>query len=83
MRILEALDLVPEEVDLLSAIGGDLLDVGQVVDALAVFENRDKQLSRGEVGKSLCFPGGVWIKNRVRPAVVDNFVKYAKLVGAF
>ena len=60
VRILKALYLVPEQVELTSAVVRDLLNGGTVVNALAVSENLNKQLlCRGDAECLPCTEGSV------------------------
>ena len=81
MRILKPLHLVPQQVHLLPAIGGDLLDRRLLIHTYAVFEHRHQQLPCGIIREGLCFPCGVRVKDGARLGVVHGFVPDAQLVG--
>ena len=57
VRILKALDLLPESVDLGSAILLYIRDVGCIVDALTRLEYRNEKLACGVVRDGLLLPG--------------------------
>ena len=74
MRIVKALDLIPESVDLLGTVGLDLVEGRAVVDALAAEENRDKQLSGLEVVDVLALPRRHRVEDGEVGRVVDRLV---------
>ena len=78
--VVEALDLVPERVDLRGAVGADLLERGLLVNQLAVFEDRHEQLARLEVIDLLALPGRLGVKDGHFVAVVHRFVVNAQVV---
>ena len=81
MRVFKALYLVPEQVELLAAIRGNLFDVRTIIDALAVFKHLNKQFPCRKIGEGFCFPCGVGVKDRMRLCVVNKLVINAELVG--
>ena len=56
LRVLEALDLVPEGVHLTHAVVANLVDGGRLVDALAVLEDLLTQRTNGVVGHDALLP---------------------------
>ena len=78
--VVEALDLVPERIDLRGAVGADLLERGLLVNQLAVFEDRHKQLARLEVIDLLALPGRLGVEDGHFVAVVHRFVVNAQVV---
>ena len=62
MRILEALHLIPQQIDLLGAPGPHLSDGRGVVHPLALLEDGHQQLLGGEVGEHTALPGGVRVE---------------------
>ena len=80
VRVVKPLDLVPECVDLRLAVGLDLVQLRQLVDQLAVFEDRLQQLPNGVVLQGLDLPGGIGIKDIVRLGEIDLLVPQAQLI---
>ena len=79
--VLEALDLVPEGIDLLGAVFFDLLDAGTLVDELAFLVDGHEQLARFEVIDFLTLPRGVGVEDLKIPAVVHGLVVDRQIVG--
>ena len=77
MRVIKALDLVPERVDLLLAVGLDLGKGRELVDELAVFENRDHELFCLEVVDSFALPRRLGVEDLDVLRIVDRLVKHA------
>ena len=80
MRVIKALDLVPERVDLLLAVGLDLGEGRELVDELAVFENRDHELFCFEVIDGFALPRRLWVEDLDVLRIVDRLVKHAQIV---
>ena len=80
MGVVEALDLVPERIDLRGAVGADLLERGLLVNQLAVFEDRHEQLACLEVIDLLALPGRLGVEDGHFVAVVHRFVVNAQVV---
>ena len=57
LRILEALDLIPERVHLAHAVVADLGDRGRLIDAFTVLEDLLAQRTDGVVGNDALLPG--------------------------
>ena len=81
MRVIEALDLVPEGIDLLGAVFFDLLDVGTLVDELAFLVDGHEQLARFEVIDLLTLPRGVGVEDLKILAVIHSLVVDRQIVG--
>ena len=81
MRVIEALDLVPEGIDLLGAVFFDLLDAGTLVDELAFLVDGHEQLARFKVIDFLALPRGVGVKDLKILAVIHSLVVDRQIVG--
>ena len=81
MRVIEALDLVPEGIDLLGAVFFDLLDAGTLVDELAFLVDGHEQLARFEVIDFLALPRGVGVEDLKILAVIHSLVVDRQIVG--
>ena len=80
MRVVKTLDLVPECVDLLGAVFLNVVQLRQLVDQLAVFEDRHEQLLRRKVIDPLALPRRLRVENFQIAAVVDRLVVDAQIV---
>ena len=81
MRIFKTLDLVPECVDLLSAVFLNVVQLRQLVDQLAVFEDRHEQLLRRKVIDPLALPRRLRVENFQITAVIDCLIIDTQIVG--
>ena len=77
VRVVKPLDLVPECVDLRLAVGLDLVQLRQLVDQLAAFEDRYEQLLLREVIDFLALPRRLRVEDFQILRVVDRLVKHA------
>ena len=81
MRVIKALDLVPEGVDLLAAIGAYLFERGKPIDQLAAAEDGHLKLAGGKIIDRFLLPCSLGVKNRQVLAVIDGLVIDAHIVG--
>ena len=81
MRVIEALDLVPEGIDLLGAVLLDLLNAGTLIDELALEVDGHEQLARFEVVDLLALPRGVGVEDLKILAVVHGLIVNGEVVG--
>ena len=80
MGIVKALDLVPQGIHLLGAVGLDLLQRRAIVHPLAVLEDRHQQLPGLEVIHVLSLPGGHGVKDGQALRVVHRLVMHGDVV---
>ena len=81
VRIVKPLDLVPECIDLLGAVFLNFIQLRQLIDQFAVFENRHKQFLRREIIDLFALPCRLRIENLQITAVIDCLIIDTQIVG--
>ena len=74
MRIFKALDLVPDGIELLFAVGAHCLNRGGFVDALTLFKDRHMQPDCAEVCQRLALIGKLRIEDDIGLCIVDDLI---------
>ena len=81
VRIVKPFDLVPECIDLLGAVFLNFIQLRQLIDQFAVFENRHKQFLRREIIDLFALPCRLRIENLQITAVIDCLIIDTQIVG--
>ena len=75
VRVLEALDLIPEMVHLVKAVAANILQAGRLINALPLFKNRQQQRDAVDILQRFLLPGGNGVKNKLL-AFGTNYFKH-------
>ena len=81
MGVLESHYLAPQHSRLFGAVAADCLDIGQIVDKLALFKQRHQQRLGVKVVEGALFPCVCGVKYGVGLACIDDFVAQGHNVG--
>ena len=74
MRIFEAENRAPHRIQLACAVCADFIEIGKVIDQSTVLEDRNKELTDGNIGVDLPFPSEIGVKQLDRLGIIDHLV---------